>query len=312
MIARSSRCIGSLLIAVALVVPAVGCGGSLSTSTRLRRARTADACAHVPDEFRVARGGGGGEDAAPDAASSALSIEMPASVRRVAEAARLDDAQLADRTYVLERVLLLQAELGAAEAELSCLDDQLETLQEELASNREDFELAFTLASIAVGALGSIVAGVLELSLPDSPAAPIAGIVGGVASAGLGLVAFWAPRESVELEHERNLLAALRGHEAIEDGLLSGFVLRALDAPRGTAPSARDALRAAWEESLAELDPRALEILFGPGGRYDADLLAAREVALEQLETEILQIRQDLELLLRFLYQTTPARTEPD
>ena len=268
----------------------------------------------MPDEVRAAAGRHGPHRAAGggrDELARELSRDMPASVRRVAEAVRFDDAQLADRTYVLERVLLLQAELGAAEAELNCLDDQLETLQEELASNREDFELAFTLASIAVGALGSIVAGVLELTLPDSSAAPTAGIVGGVASATLGMVAFWTPRETVELEHQRNLLAAFRGPEPVEDGLLSGFVVRALEAPRGSEPSARDALRAAWEESLAELDPASLAILFGRGGRYDAELLATREVALEQLETEILQIRQDLELLLRFLYQASPAPPDP-
>ncbi len=231
---------------------------------------------------------------------------MPDAVRRIAEAARLDDAQLQDRAHMLERVLLLQTEVGAAEAELSCLDDQLETLQEELDRRREDFELTFTLASIAVGALGAVASGVLELTLPDSGAAPTAGIVSGVASATLGMAAFWAPREDVELEHERNLLAALYNRAPVEEGLLSGFLVRALDAPRGDAPSPRETLRLEWDETLSELDPRAPEILFGLGGRYDAAMLAGREILIERLETEILQIRQDLELLLRFLYRMPP------
>ena len=286
----------ALAVGVSIVLTP-GCGGAIATSGRLERARDASECARVPEEVRAAR-----SDVEPRRA--ALSAEMPGPVRRVAEAARIDDVQLADRTRVLERVLLLRTEIDAALGELGCVDDQLEALQEELDERQSDFELVFTISSIATGALAAVLAGVLDLTHPDSAAAPVVGIVGGVASASLGILAFWAPDQTVELVHGRNLLRAVRDEAAVDAGTFSGFITRSFEAPRDGAPSPRDTLRASWRDTLADLDPATAAIFFGNGGRYDREMLRLREVTVEDLEVEVQLIRQDLELLLRFLYQT--------
>lgn len=296
-LARPSSRSMRIATVVALAWLSQGCG-AVATTGRLARARDAMECARVPEEVRSAPG-------RTDHTSGSLTVEMPDAVRRVAEVARIDDATLADRIGVIERVLLLRTELDSAEAELGCLDDQLENLQEELEERESQFELTFTLASIAVGALAGVVGGILQLTDPDGASSPIVGIAGGVASASLGVVAFWPPRGSVELVHRRNLLRTIAAPGPLEGGALSGFIARSLDAPRRER-SPRELLRAAWRDILSELDPASRAILFGDGGTYDRDMLRLREVALEELELEIEQIRQDLELLLRFLYARPP------
>ncbi len=277
------------MIGVALVV---GCAAPLS-GARLERARDASQCVRISEALRER------SDERPPAV---LSAELPDEVRRVLVTARIDDERLADRREVFERVMVLQAEVDSTASELSCLDDQLESLHDELEDRARAFELGLTVSSIAVGALAGVAAGILELSTEDSPAPEITGIVGGIASATLGIAAFFPPAESVELVHERNLLNAIREGAAAARATFPGFVASLLDAPRADGVRPREQLQAGWRETFEGTDPSTVELFFGRGGRYDLSMLRLREQAIEQLETEIELARQDLKLLLRYLY----------
>ena len=283
------------MIGVALL--ALACGGPLAGSARLERARHASECARVPHAVRDARG-------RDEPAPGVISAGLPDEVRRVALAARLDDERLADRDYLIERVMLLQAEIDATSAELSCLDDQLESLHDELDDRERDYELIFTVSSVALGALAALAAGVLDLVTTDSPAPAITGIVGGVGSATLGIAAFLPPTETVELVHERNLLSAIREGAARAEGTFPRFVATLLDSPRASGESPRARIQAGWRETFEGVAPATTEVFFGRGGRYNLAMLQARELAIEEIETEIELARQDLELLLRYLYQS--------
>lgn len=279
-----------------IALPFTGCGAPLAGSARLERARHAVECARVPQEVREVRRAEGSEP-------QVLTAELPEDVRRVAVAARFDDEQLADRTHVLERVLLLRSEVDAVSAEISCLDDQLEALQDALEDQVHRFELSFTVSSIALGAIAAVAAGILDLVAPDSPGSAIAGIIGGVGSAGLGLAAFLSPTETVELKHNRNLLRATRQDADTTDGTLPRFITRLLHAPRADGTSPRDRIQAGWDEVFHGIAPATTEVFFGNGGAYDLAMLGLRERAIETLEIEIELVRQDIELLLRHLYQ---------
>lgn len=278
-----------MVIGVALVV---GCAAPLR-GARLERARDASQCVRISEALRER------SDERPPAV---LSAELPDEVRRVLVTAGIDDERLADRREVFERVMVLQAEVDSTASELSCLDDQLESLHDELEDRARAFELGLTVSSIAVGALAGVAAGILELSTEDSPAPEITGIVGGIASATLGIAAFFPPAESVELVHERNLLNAIREGAAAARATFPGFVAGLLDAPRADGVRPREQLQAGWRETFEGTDPSTVELFFGRGGRYDLSMLRLREQAIEQLETEIELARQDLKLLLRYLY----------
>jgi hypothetical protein len=222
--------------------------------------------------------------------------------QRVARAAGLDADGEHARIENLERLLLLETEVHAAASEIDCLADQIEDLEGELDARESSFELTLTLSSIAAAALTGIAAGIADVST-DSDIGPWIQIGGGVLSAALGALAFFPPRESVELEHSRNVLRAIERDD--NDATLPRFVLELLELPRAEGPSPRALLRARWSELLEQEGTYAL--MFGDGGVYDIETLRLREHLLELLETEIQLEAQDIELLLRELY----GRAEP-
>lgn len=282
----------ALLVLFTLV--AVGCGGTIRPSGRLDRARLASSCARVPDAARMAR-----VDDEPPEVVPGLSPE----IRRVVVAARLDASTLADRTARLERFLLLQAELDAAVSEVGCLDDQLEDLQAELEQRQGEFELTLTLSSIVVGALAGIVGGVLDYVEVDARIPATVAIAGGVGSAVLGVFALLPPEHSIELVHERNVLRAVWNEERARDATLPRFVAALLDAPEEDGESPSDSLRARWAEVTEPLGEQGGALLLGDGGSYDLAALQVRELVLELLELSIRLQQQDLETLLRHLFQ---------
>lgn len=284
---------GGALLALALLLTLSGCGGTLRVSERLDRARRAESCARVPVAVRAAR-------YRTEPPELELPPDMDPDVRRVAEAARLDSETLHRPARRLERIMLLQAEIDAAASEISCLDDQLEALEDELESRQSNYELTLTLASIAVGAVSTIVASAVDLTGSDSIASPLIQLGGGVVSGVLGGLALFPLNEAFELEHERNVLRAVWDPESGAEGTLSRFVVELLRAPRKNGISPKDELRAELTELASLLGEDGEALLLGDGGRYDLQAIQARELALELLETQISLQRQDLELLLRY------------
>ncbi|HEY8429153.1 MAG TPA: hypothetical protein VIL20_12290 [Sandaracinaceae bacterium] len=299
------------LLCLVAGVSFAACGGTIR-SERIRHAADADRCARMPAAARA-------RPSEPGAEERSVPPDAPPEVVRVARAAGLEEAldpgwldDVANRQRVLERVFLLQAEVGAAANEIGCLDDQIEDVQQELVEREDAAELGFTLGSIALGALAGVAAGIAEIAWPDTAIAPAIGIAGGIATGALGALAFFPPSHSVELRHRRNVLAAVDGSADI----LPRFVVRLLNAPRAGQPSGTEALRARWEAILDELsdDPderlRLRETFFGSSGVYDLAALRARETMLEALETEIDLQTQDLELFFRYLFPRRSSAPE--
>ncbi|WP_157068862.1 hypothetical protein [Sandaracinus amylolyticus] len=297
---RLAPCARSVLLVAVLA----GCGGSLDRVRHLEPVRRAASCARITDVPWTALDRAAGADRTRVEA-------MPDDVRRVADAARLDDAMLGDQVVLVEHLLVLHADLGGAIAEVDCLSDQLEDLQSELAERESAFSLTLTLVSIGVGALTAIASGVIDLVSDDDISSPIIQIVGGVGATALGVIAFFPPDESVTLDHERNVLRVVRDARDAEDVMRAPFVMRLLVAPRVDGPSPRDELERRWSDTFALVDDDMPALLFGNGGRYDREALRTRELVLEQLEAELQLLRQDFELLSRFLFERPRDASRP-
>ncbi|UJR82774.1 hypothetical protein [Sandaracinus amylolyticus] len=283
-------------LACAVLVLVAGCGGSLDRVRHLEPMRRADSCARITDVPWTALDRAAGSDRTRIDA-------MPDDVRRVAEAARLDDAMLGDRIVLVEHLLVLHADLGGAIAEVDCLSDQLEDLQAELADREAAFSLTVTLVSIAVGALTATASGVIDLATHDDLVSAVVQIIGGAAATALGVIAFFPPNETLTLEHDRNVLRVVRDARDADDVTRAPFVMRMLVAPRVDGPSPRETLERRWSDTFALVDDDMPALIFGNGGRYDRDALRTREVVLEQLEAELQLLRQDYELLSRYLFE---------
>ncbi len=307
-----------------------GCASLVSTSMPSRRPRTAIAVDPVEtaDCLRTSAGGNGFGYAPLDGPVEDPELltfldAVPAEVRRTARAAGLEPvlakllraqttngderaaAEVAMRLQVVMRISSLEIQLASLLFEADCTGDQMEVVLLELDRQAGKQELAFTIVSIAVGAIAGVGAGLWDLQGTNSKGPAILGIAGGVATAGLGIAAFVPKRGRVIFPHKHNLFVPIvRGEDP--ERLYPPFVFQLLTAPRraeGRTP--RDELLADWQKIIhgavpvAER-PLAESVLYGSGGVYDGNLVDVRERMFDSLESQLNAFDQDLELLYRY------------
>lgn len=331
-------------LALAATLTASGCASMIEASLPARAPRSAVAVDPVEtaDCLRTsARHQGSGyaplDGPVADPALLAHLVDVPTDVRATAQAAGLEPtlarllqaqalaapetalATVATRLEVVMRISSLEIQLASLLFEADCTGDQMEAVLVELDQRAGRRELAFTIASIAVGALVGVGAGVWELSGTASKGPAVLGIAGGVATAGLGIAAVVPRRDRVVFPHAHNLLVPIvRGEDP--DGLYPPFVFRLLMTPRapdGRTP--RDELLADWKNIVRGAIPaaeRALAeaALYGKGGVYDGALVDVRERMFDALESQLNAFDQDLEVLYRFferLLDLPPRRPAP-
>jgi hypothetical protein len=225
--------------------------------------------------------------------------------------ATVDTAQLARRQAVAGQLASISTQLDATVFEVDCTGDATESGKLALEARGGRRELGLTVASIFVGAIGGLAAGVWELADGDSDAAAYIGLSSGVVSAGLGGAAIVPRARVIRLSHARNLLAPIvRGEDP--DHLYPTFVFRMLLAPVEGQQSPRERLLGRFDALIADAlddDDRALgeSILYGEGGYYDVDLLELRIALLDELETTLEAFDRDLELVQRYVGRTFDA-----
>jgi hypothetical protein len=263
---------------------------------------------------------------------------VPPDVRRVARAAGLeavlaallraeltapDDPSLsrvAMRLQVVMRISSHEIALASLLFEADCTGDQMEAVLLELDRRAGKQELALTVASIAVGALAGLGAGLWDLQGTDSKGPAVLGVAGGVATAGLGLAAFVPRRGRVVFPHDRNLFVPILAGQDPEH-LYPPFVFNLLMTSHAPGePTPRDELLAEWDAILADSikpaeRPLARTLLFGKGGMYDGNLVDVRERMYDALESQLNAFDRDLELLYRYfarlLDDPTPTTRPP-
>jgi len=215
-------------------------------------------------------------------------------------------ALLSMRQELTAHLGALGSQLTSLSSELDCTDEATEEILHAYEDRAHARELKLTIASLVVGALGGVAAGVWDAADEDSKAPAIVGATSAGVTAALGTAAFIPRERSVTYMHARNLLAPIaRGDDP--EHLYPTFVFRLLTTPRdadGTTP--RDALLAHWEELLRDEvrgpEARAVrELLYGPGGVYEERILRLRESMFDQLVLSVNALSRELELLERYL-----------
>lgn len=284
--------------------------------------------AETRDCLRTTVGRAGlGDGALPGAVEDAELLvhlaQVPADVRRTARAAGLEPLlatllraqatgqdrrsieQVAMRLQVVMRISTLEIELAALLFEADCTGDQMEAALLELERQAGKQELALTIASIAMGALAGLGAGLWDVQGTDSKGPAVLGIAGGVATAALGGAAFVPRRGRVVFAHGRNLFVPVMAGQDPQR-MYPTFVFRMLTSAAGSGePTPRDELLGEWQRIVDEAIPaprRALarEILHGDGGVYDGALIDVRERMYDALESQLNAFDRDLEALYRF------------
>jgi hypothetical protein len=263
-----------------------------------------------------------------------LLADVPAEVRRTVVATGLEPlladtleeqaqhgdtptlAGLSHRQEMAARLGSFDSQLASVLFEVDCTGDTLEDLVHEFDRREHARELKLTIASLVVGAVSGVVAGIWELQDREGKGAPITAATGAGATAALGVAAFIPHSRPVAFSHPRNLLAPI-AHGDDPAHIYPSFVFRLLTLPMSDgAPTPAAELiqrwRAALRDSLpAEQHERAEQLLFGEGGVYPANVLTLRQTMLDQLESRIGALSRELEVLERYLTRITARSAIP-
>ncbi|NLU91905.1 hypothetical protein [Chitinophaga sp. Ak27] len=218
------------------------------------------------------------------------------------------DTSLAGRVKKMElkqtiqqRCLLATTEIGSVAGELDCEGEKADQLARYLDNINSKRNTHFTVASIIVGAITTVASVVITKDAPKNAVA----IGGGLLSAGLGAMTINANRKKVKLLHTRNLLQDI-WYDTTASSIYSPFIRYMLHEPH-FSNSGKVSLSASIRERWLQFDlrgtpsPGETRLYFGDGGVYTADDLHTRAAMLNELQSTIRSIHQDLQQLLQYL-----------
>ena len=198
------------------------------------------------------------------------------------------------KQLIADRVRTARVELEAVIAELDCEGERANLAAVYLDNFNNQRNRRYTVASVVTGAL-TTVAGVLILGRSGQIAV---GVGGGLLSAGLALATINPKGRKIAFYHERNLLRSIWSDTA-SNHEYPRFVWHMLHEKQlsnsGTVTLAQS-IRDRWMQFVFNGDPdkKQVALLFGNGGSYHADDLHRRAAMLDQLQSTIRSINQDL------------------
>jgi hypothetical protein len=224
------------------------------------------------------------------------------------EAARLHPgpatelAVLRQRQLIASQVALVSSIVASLAAELDCEGERADQVAGYLKALDDKRTQRLNVLSISTGAASGVGA-----TVAGSQGAQYAfGIGGGVLAAGLGLLTLRQNGHTAEFKHPRNLLAEVWAEQPATD-LFPPSVWYMLTNPafsNGGQTSIVHNTRQRWRryghlDKPASKQGKALEaLLFGPGGQYSADQLTVRANLLNELQSAVRLLNQELQGLL--------------
>ena len=256
----------------------------------------------------------------PKPDSTAYATYFPPGGRQVLRAAELENVarqwlalhQLPSRTpeqdgqyrlwhdRMMHRLWVAQLQVSATAAALDNEEERAEQVVDFMRERQDRREHRFTVASIVVGGLTSVISGI-ALADHRGDSSDWIGVVGGIAGVSLSLPSLLKPKKS-RYEHRRNALAAL-WLDQNETGLFPPMVWRYInDRPEPGVATLRDELVDQWRQT-----GRDNALYFSEGGRYTADELATRSAMLDQAESYVKQIQQAISEVATTLEMSPPT-----
>jgi hypothetical protein len=200
------------------------------------------------------------------------------------------------RLRILERLELARVTIGATVAELDCEGERARQAADYLTNAQQRQVQTLTVASIAAAAATAIAGVFLSTGNASPTAQDTVGIVGGGATAGLGLASLYV-HPSLPFEHTRNLLADVWSGPAASTTfppVVWAYLTRAaFSNDQQQAIRVRIVERWRHFRSIGN-DPEQQALLFGQGGRYDAATLRRRAAMLAEVKAEVALANQEL------------------
>ena len=216
-------------------------------------------------------------------------------------------AVLRQRQQIAAQLALVSTTVASIAAELDCEGERADQVAGYLAEQDSRRTQRLNVLSISVGAASGIGTTVI-----DNQSAQYAfGIGGGLLAAGLGLLTLSQGGHTAEFRHPRNLLADVWGEKPTSD-VFPPSVWYMLTEP-AFSNSGKTALahntRQRWQHYGQLAHPESKQgqqlaaLLFGNGGQYSADQLQVRANMLNELQSAVRLLNQELQGLLLALNQ---------
>ena len=209
------------------------------------------------------------------------------------------------RQRILAQVALVSSTVASLAAELDCEGERADQVAGYLKALDDRRTQRLNVLSISVGAASGIGTTLID----NKPGQYAFGIGGGLLAASLGLLTLRQSGHTVEFLHPRNLLGELWKEKPATD-LFPPSVWYMLTNPafsNGGQTSIAHNTRQRWQRygQLARPDSKQAKaltnLLFGPGGQYSADQLTVRANMLNELQSAVRLLSQELQGLLVML-----------
>jgi hypothetical protein len=210
-------------------------------------------------------------------------------------------AVLRQRQRIAAQIALVSSTVASVAAELDCEGERADQVAGYLSEQDNRRTQRLNVLSISIGAASGIGTTVID----NQPAQYAFGIGGGLLAAGLGLLTLKGG-STAEFLHPRNLLAEVWAEKPTSE-LFPPSVWYMLSEP-AFSNSGQSALahntRQRWQHygQLAHPDSKQgrqlAALLFGAGGEYSADQLTVRANMLNELQSAVRLLNQELQGLL--------------
>ena len=210
------------------------------------------------------------------------------------------------RRKLLRRLQFASLEVSGLVSEIECEVQRADQVQDHLKDIQSTRTTSQTILGVIFGGLANILSGGIGMATGAGDAGNIASTTGGALEVLFGTSAnFTKVRQ--EFSHPHNHLAAIwDGSPKSELFSRAGWrFLTESDGQDLEGHSLRDVMLQTWREGGrlgapgSAREKERMELLFGAGGVYDSEQLHVREAMLQQFESSIQLMDQDLETLLR-------------
>lgn len=207
------------------------------------------------------------------------------------------------RQKVTSRILLAQTQLQAVAAELDCEGERADMAAAYLDGINSKRNTKLTVGSVILGALTTVATAVISKNSVQTAV----GVGGGLISAGLGALTINPKGKQLEFEHDHNLLRTIWSEPKTNTDYPE-FVWSMLHeksfSNKGDVTLSQS-IKNRWIqfEFDGHIDQDQEILLFGKGGYYRSDDLHTRATMINQLQSTIRSLNQDLTSLIALIAQ---------
>lgn len=207
------------------------------------------------------------------------------------------------RQQLNQKIDFASLEISALSSEIDCEEEKVTQVASYLKGKAENVEQKLTVASIVIGAAGSILSGILIND--ESKLSEEIGIGVGLVGATLG-VGILMNKPQIYFNHSRNILREIWAGNDTSPLFPPSiwYYINYHDNSANNNESTRYKILESWMsfEQISTVNKKQkkqyIDIYFGDGGKYSIEQLENRANMYDQLESTIKTIKQDLKNLL--------------